>query len=692
MVARSDVVSQLQFLKNPDILIAIAMISIVMMMIIPVPPLMLDFFLAGNLAISVVVMMTVLYIEKTVDLSVFPALLLVTTVFRLSLNVSSTRMILLGRGEEITIIKAFGTFVVGGNYIVGVVIFLILVMIQFLVIVKGTTRVSEVAARFTLDAMPGKQMAIDADLNSGLINEQQAIARREDIRREADFYGAMDGATKFVQGDVMAGMVITAINIIGGLIIGVWMLGLSIGDSAKTFTLLTVGDGLVSQIPSLLISVSTGLIVTRAASEDNLGVDLARELTKYPRALMITSGTLGFLAFTPLPTMPLFIMAALTGFIGYTMSKVKEAKEGEVVDEKKKKEIEKVKKPESVISLLSVDPMELEIGYSLIPLVDAEQGGDLLERVTMIRRQCALDLGIVVPPIRIRDNMQLKPNVYDIKIRGNEVARGEIKPDHYLAMNPGMVTEEIEGETTVEPAFGLPAIWITESQRERADAAGYTVVDPPSIVATHVTEVIKRFAHEIISRQDTQVLIDNLKQNYPAVVEGLIPNIMTIGEVQKVLQNLLKDGISVRDLVTILETLADYGTKTKDIEILTKHVRMALSRQICNQYKSPDGSVSVVTLDPNLEEMLANSMTTIEEEGRIVVEPQMLSKIIDKLSQEMSKAVTVRYEFILLCSSRIRSAFKKLIGNALPNLIVLSYNEITSDTRIQTIGMISVEE
>lgn len=692
MAARSDIASQFTWLKNPDILIAIAMISIVMMMIIPIPPFMLDFFLAANLTISVLVMMTVLYIEKTVDFSVFPALLLVTTVFRLSLNVSTTRMILLGRGGEISIIKAFGTFVVGGNYIVGVIIFLILVMIQFLVIVKGTTRVSEVAARFTLDAMPGKQMAIDADLNSGIITEQQAIARRNEIRREADFYGAMDGATKFVQGDVMAGLIITGINILGGLLVGIWMLGLSAGDAARTFTLLTVGDGLVSQIPSLLISVSTGLIVTRAASNDNLGVDLTRELTNYPRALMITSGTLGFLAFTPLPTIPLIAMSVFTGFISYVLNKAKEAKEVKVVEEKKKEEIEKVKKPESVVSLLSVDPMELEIGYSLIPLVDPEQGGDLLERVTMIRRQCALDLGIVVPPIRIRDNMQLKPNAYAIKIKGNEVARGEIKPDYYLAMNPGMVTEEIEGEATVEPAFGLPATWITESQRERADAAGYTVVDPPSIVATHITEVIKRFAHEILTRQDTQVIINNLKNNYPTVVEELIPNIMTIGEVQKVLQNILREGMSIRDLVTILETLANYGTKTKNIEILTKHVRMALSRQICNQYKSPDGSISVITLDPNLEEMLASCLTEVDEEERIVIEPQLLSKIIDKLSQEMRKAVTVRYEFILLCSSKIRAAFKKLIVNALPSLIVLSYSEITPNTRIQTIGMISIEK
>jgi flagellar biosynthesis protein FlhA len=679
-------------MRNPDILVAIGLLSIIIMMIIPVPPFMIDFFLAGNLTVAVVILLTVLYIEKTVDFSVFPALLLVTTVFRLALNVSTTRMILLGRGGEIAIIKAFGTFVVAGNYIVGIIIFLILIMIQFLVIVKGTTRVSEVAARFTLDAMPGKQMAIDADLNSGLITEQQAIERRNEIRREADFYGAMDGATKFVQGDVMAGLVITGVNIIGGLIIGVWMLGLSLPDAARTFTLLTVGDGLVSQIPSLLISVSTGLIVTRAASTDNLGVDLTRELTNYPKALLITSGALGFLALTPLPTLPLLAMSGFTGFLGYTLRKVKEAKKVEVVEKEKKEEIEKVKKPESVVSLLHVDPMELEIGYSLIPLVDPEQGGDLLDRVTMIRRQCALDLGIVVPPIRIRDNMQLKPNAYVIKIRGNEVARGEIKPDYYLAMNPGMVTEELEGEETTEPAFGLPAIWITESQRERAEAAGYTVVDPPSIVATHLTEVIKRHAHEILSRQDTQVLIDNLKQNYPAIVEELIPNILTIGEVQKVLQNLLKERISIRDLVTILETLADYGVKTKNIEVLTKHVRIALSRQICNQYKSPDGTISVITLDPDLEEMLANSITEVEEEEKIIIEPQLLSKIIDRISQEMSKATTIRYEFIILTSSRIRAPFKKLIANALPGVIVLAYNEITPDTKIQTLGMIKLEE
>ncbi|MFH1449565.1 MAG: flagellar biosynthesis protein FlhA, partial [bacterium] len=686
MAVRSDVINQPIWMKNSDILMAIGMLSIVMMLIIPVPPLLLDFFLVGSLTLGIVTLMTVLYVEKTVDFSAFPALLLVSTVYRLALNVSTSRMILLGRGKEITVVRAFGDFVVGGNYIVGVVIFLILTMIQFIVVVKGTTRVSEVAARFTLDAMPGKQMAIDADLNSGLINEQQALDRRELIRREADFYGAMDGATKFIQGDVIAGLIITVVNIVGGLIIGVWILKYPVMEAAKTFTLLTVGDGLVSQIPSLLVSLSTGLIVTRSATADNLGVDLTRELTNYPRALLATSGALCFLALTPLPTVPLLVLSAFTGFLGLTLKKVKEGKKIEVIAKEKKEEI---KKPESVVSLLQVDPMELEIGYSLIPLVDPEQGGDLLERVTMIRRQCALDLGIVVPPIRIRDNMQLRPNTYAVKIRGNEVARGEIKPDGYMAMNPGIVSEELEGEKTIEPAFGLPATWITESQREKAEMAGYTVVDSPSVVATHLTEITKRQAYNILTRQDTQLLIDNLKESYPAVVSELIPNIMTVGEIQKVLQNLLREKISIRDLVTILEALADNGTKTKNIESLTKYVRVALARQICNQYKSPDGSISVITLDPALEEMLTNSLVEIEGEERIVIKPELLSRIIDKTFQEMSRTVTARYESILLCSSRVRAALAKLVINTIPGLTILAYQEISPDIKVQTIGMVS---
>ncbi|MEW5766768.1 MAG: flagellar biosynthesis protein FlhA [bacterium] len=690
MAVAAEAMPRPQWMKNADVLVAIGIITIVIMMIIPVPPFLLDILLSLNIMVAVVVILTTIYLVKAIEFAVFPSLLLVATVYRLGLNVSTTRMILLGRGEEIGLIKAFGTFVVAGNYVVGVVIFLILVLIQFLVIVKGTTRVSEVAARFTLDAMPGKQMAIDADLNAGLITEKEAIARRQEIRREADFYGAMDGAAKFVQGDVIAGLIITVVNIAGGFIIGAWMLGMSIGDAARTFTLLTVGDGLVSQIPALLISVATGLIVTRAASESNLGEDLISQLMNRPRVLWITAGTLAFLAFTPLPTFPLLSLAIGAGAMAYLMGR--EARVGKEVleKEKKKEEADRARKPESVISLLKPDPMELSIGYSLIPLVDPEQGGDLLERVTMIRRQCALDMGIVVPPIRIRDNMQLKPNVYSILIKGVEVAGGEIKVDHYLAMNPGTVTKELKGEETIEPAFGLPAIWITEGQREQAEMAGYTVVDPPSIVATHLTEVIKRNASQLLGRQETQELLNNIKESYPALVDELVPSVLPLGEVQKVLHNLLDEGISIRDLVTILETLADYASKTKDTDTLTEYVRMGLNRQICNRYKTPERTLPVITLDPKIEEMISQSIQETREGPQIVLKPAIIQQIIASLSGEIKKAAAIRYEVILLCSPQVRRHVREMTKRVAPNLIVLSYAEVSPDVEVEYIGMVKI--
>lgn len=690
MAVAAEAMPRPDWMKNADVLVAIGIITIVFMMIIPIPPFLLDILISLNIMIAVMVILTTIYLVKAIEFAVFPSLLLVSTVFRLGLNVSTTRLILLGRGEEISLVKAFGTFVVAGNYVVGVVIFLILVLIQFLVIVKGTTRVSEVAARFTLDAMPGKQMAIDADLNAGLITEKEAIVRRSEIRREADFYGAMDGAAKFVQGDVIAGLIITVVNILGGFIIGSWMLGMPVADAARSFTLLTVGDGLVTQIPAFLISVATGLIVTRAASEANLGADLTSQLLNRPKVLWISAGTLAFLAFTPLPTFPLLSLAIGAGFLAYVMQR--EARVGEEVleEEKKKEEVARAKKPESVVSLLKPEAMELNIGYSLIPLVDPEQGGDLLERVTMIRRQCALDMGIIVPPIRIRDNMQLKPNSYSIMIKGVEVAGGTIRGDHYLAMNPGTVTEELKGEATIEPAFGLPAIWITEDQRERAEMLGYTVVDPPSIVATHLTEIVKRNASQLLGRQETQELLDNIKENYPAVVNELIPGLLSLGEVQKVLHNLLDEGISIRDLVTILESLADYAPKIKDTGALTEHARAGMSRQICNRYKTPEGTLPVITLDPKLEEMVSQGIQETREGPQLVLEPSIIRRIIASLSGEMKKAASIRYEVILLCSPQIRRQVREMTKRVAPNLIVLSYAEVSPDVEVEYIGMVKI--
>jgi len=561
-----------------------------------------------------------------------------------------------------------------------------LIMIQMLVIVSGTTRISEVAARFTLDAMPGKQMAIDADLNNGVITEQEAVEKRSDIRREADFFGAMDGACKFVSGDVKAGLIITLINIIGGLAIGIWMLNLEPFAAAKKYTLLTIGDGLVSQIPALLISVATGLLVSRAASETNLGEDLTKELTANPKALGITSGALACLGlFTPLPTLPLLILATGAGSLAWIMKKGTSVGEAELREAEDREKAEKGKKPEDVASLLTIDPMELEIGYSLIPLVDPEQGGDLLDRVTMIRRQTALEMGLIVPPIRIRDNMQLTPNTYSIKIKGVEVARGEIMVDNYLAMNPGTATGEVQGRPTKDPTFGLPALWITENDRERAEMLGYTVVDLPSVVATHLTEVIKRNSAEILGRQETQELLDNLKKNYPAIVEELVPGTLSLGEVQNVLHNLLREGLSIRDLLTILEALADCARVSKDTNFLSERVRAALKRQICNQFQE-NGAMNVLTLDPKIEELIANAIT---QEG-LMIDPGVANKILTTITGEVSKQLAKGKQPVMLTSPKIRRYLKELTRRALPNLAILSFDEIVDDVQIQSVGVVRI--
>lgn len=685
-VSRADTLPRLVWIQRTDILVAIFFLCIVIMLIIPLPALVIDASIALNITLAVVIILSVTYVMKVIEFSVFPSLLLVSTVYRLAIEVSTCRLILGGRGEDIGIVRTFGTFVVGGNIVVGIVIFLILTIIQLLVIVRGTMRVSEVAARFTLDAMPGRQMAIDADLNAGYITEKEAADKRVEIRKEADFYGAMDGATRFVQGDVIAGIIITAINIIGGLAIGCFMRGESISDAFRAYTTYTVGAALSAQIPAFLISISTGLLVSRSASVSHLGSDLVQQLSANPRVLWITSGALAFFMFTPLPKLPLLFLSLGIGALGYLIKQSIRLEEEKALEIEKKKEIDMLKKPESVATLLQLDQMELEVGYGLIPLVEPEQGGDLLDRVTMIRRQTALDLGIIVPPIRIRDNIQLKPNSYALKIRGVEVGKGTLRLDKYLAMSAKESDEKIEGEAVKDPAFGLPAIWVDDEQRETAEKAGYTIADPPSVIATHLTQVIKTNAAELLGRQETQHLIDTLKQNYPSVVSELIPNLLSSGEVQKVLQGLLQEGISIRNLLTILETLADWAGKTKDIGFLIERVRKALSRQLMKQYQSIDGILSVITLDPKLESDLISCLQDTPDGEHLIIDPIKMQGILRAVQEEIGK--TIHKQPVILCSPRLRKHIKNLVIKAFPTIGILSYQEISPEVEVQAVGVV----
>lgn len=675
--------------KYSDVFIAVAIITIVVMMIIPLPTVLLDLLLCVNITLALVVIMISIYNVEPLDFSIFPSLLLISTLFRLALNVSSTRLILL-EGYAGEVIMAFGNFVVGGNAIVGFIMFVILIIIQFLVITKGSERVAEVTARFTLDAMPGKQMSIDADLNSGAITDAEAKARRIKIQNESDFYGAMDGASKFVKGDAIAAIIIIIINIVGGFIIGMVQRNLDVVQALQTYTLLTVGEGLVNQIPALLISTATGIVVTRAASDSNLGQDLTSQLFNNQRVFFIASGVLCALAAVPgLPAIPFLILSLTTLFIGYSLRKnAKETVESTLV-EKEEQENEEIKKPENIISLLQVDPMELEIGYSLIPLVDTGQGGDLLERIVMIRRQCALEMGLVVPTIRIRDNIQIKPNAYIVKLKGIEIAKGELLLDHYLAMNSGTVFEEVPGIDTIEPAFGLPALWIPESEREQAELNGYTVVDAVSVLATHITEVIKTHASEILGRQETQNLIDSMKQNNASVVEELIPDLMSVGDVQKVLANLLRERISIRDMATILEVLADYAKLTKDTEILTEYVRHALARQITKQ-NVQNNILPCITLDPVLENMISGAVQRTEHGSYVSLEPLQMQKLSNALNEEIPKLTNLGYQPIVLTSPAIRLYFRKLIERSLQGVVVLSHAEVEPNVEIQVLGVVRV--
>jgi flagellar biosynthesis protein FlhA len=678
--------------RNSDIVLAVIMVSVVIMMILPIPAAILDFLLVVNITASLLMLLLALYVIEPVSLNTFPTLLLLLTLFRLALNVSTTRVILLDADHVPKIVEAFGKFVIGGNYVVGLVVFLILVIIQFVVITNGAGRISEVSARFTLDAMPGKQMAIDADLNSGLIQEQEAKERRQAIQREADFYGTMDGASKFVRGDAVAGLIITAINLVGGIIIGVLQQGRPLVDAAGRYTVLSIGDGLISQIPALLISTGTGILVSRAASTTSLGETIAGQITASPRPLLIAAGLLGFLAVVPgLPGLPFLLVAGIVGGIGYTMVRQDQAGKAaaaavEMTDEAG---IEAPKGPENVMSLLKVDAMELEVGYRLIPLVDTSQGGDLLERITMIRRQMALKMGLVVPPIRVRDNLQLKPKEYRINMRGIDIARGEVQIDHFLAMDSGLAVEPVDGIATVEPVFGLPATWITEDRKEQAEMAGYTVFDVASVIATHLMEVLKAHAPEILTRSDTQALLDNLKQEQEALVSAVVPELLQVSDVQHVLQNLLRDRVSIRDMIPVMESLETHARLTKDIDTLTEYARLALARAICKASLGPDGALSVLTLNPDLENHMAQNIHQTDQGAFVSLEPGLAGVIRRNtrtlVEQQLASGITP----VVLCSSKVRLVFRRLIERDLPQIPVMAYNEVVpTSTEVRALGVI----
>lgn len=675
-------------MKFGDIIVTLAVVAIVAIIIIPIPLGALDILLSFNIALSLLIMIKAMYTEEALEFSIFPSLLLIATLFRLALNITTTRYIL-SSGTAGSLIETFGSFVMQGNAIVGFIVFLIIIIVQFMVITKGSERVSEVAARFTLDAMPGKQMAIDADLNAGLIEDQEARERRKNVQRESDFYGAMDGASKFVKGDAIAGILITIINIIAGFAIGMLTGDLDFAGTLQKYTLLTVGDGLVSQIPALLISTGTGIIVTRAASEGNLGSDLIKQLFNSYKIMFMISGVLVFFAIAGLPRVPFMILAIMFLYLGMNLRKAAIEAKTEVIPDQVTETADEKRKPENVIPLLNVDPIELEFGYGIIPLADTSQGGDLFDRLVMIRRQCALELGIIVPMFRLRDNIQLEPNHYIIKIKGVEIASGEIMFDHYLAMNPGTADEEIEGIDTVEPAFGLPAKWITEEEREKAEIFGYTVVDPPSIIATHLTEIVKRHAYELLGRQDVKKLIDNVKENHPALVEELVPAQMSIGEIQKVLYNLLKEGVSIRDMVTILETLADYCNITRDADMLTEYVRQALSRAITKQFISTQPA-KVITIDQQLEQKIMESIQQTDRGTYIEMEPDLIQSILNNLSHQLQKLINLGEQPIIITAPIVRLYLKRLTEQLTSDLTVLSYNEVDPSVEIESVGMVRI--
>lgn len=676
-------------MKKADFGVAIYLLAAVIFFIIPIPSILLDVMLAINISLAMIILFNALFAKEVLDMSFFPTLLLFTTIFRISLNVSSTRLIL-STGEPGNVVETFGGFVGGGNLVIGAIVFIVLILIQFIVINKGSERVSEVTARFTLDAMPGKQMAIDADLNTGAITEKEARERRTKIQQESNFFGSMDGATKYVKGDATAGLIITFINLIGGTIMGAMNGGLSAMEALQKYGILTIGDGLVSQVPSLLISLATGILVTKASSEADFGSMLVKQLFGIPKVLYIVGATITFLGIAT-PLNPVLFCALGIAFLAAGRKIQKDVKVEEIEEETNADETaaEEIRRPENVVSLLQVDPIELEFGYGIIPLADVNQGGDLLDRVVMIRRQIALELGTVVPIIRLRDNIQLNPNQYIIKIKGIQVTEGEILFDHYMAMNPGYVEEEITGIPTFEPSFHLPAIWITEGQRERAESLGYTVVDPPSIIATHLTEVIRSHIAELLTRQDVSNLISNIKENNPALVDELTPKLLSIGEIQKVLQNLLQEGISIRDLLTIFENLADHAVTTRDTDVLTEYVRQGLKRAISSKYFPANETTSVVTLDPKVEQEIMGSVKQTEQGAYLTLDPEKTKNIMESLKQEVAKLENIGKNPIVITSPIVRMYFKKLTEDYFKDLIVVSYNEVESNVELQSVGMVT---
>ncbi|EQB87782.1 flagellar biosynthesis protein FlhA [Clostridium sp. BL8] len=677
--------------NNLDVVVAFGVILIVLMIIIPLPPAILDVFFAINISISVVILLISMFTTHVLQLSVFPTLLLVTTLFRLALNVSSTRLIL-SQANAGKIVQAFGEFVIGGNYAVGIIIFLIIIIIQFIVITNGAGRVSEVSARFTLDAMPGKQMSIDADLNAGMISDEQARERRKNLQLEADFYGAMDGASKFVKGDAIAGIIVTIINIIGGIIIGVLMMDMGAAEAAATYTKLTIGDGLVAQIPALLISTASGILVTRSGSDDNLGTQVTSQLTAFPIVIAIASFVLFIFAFIPgMPTFIFLVLSAAIGYSSYLLYKEEKAKVVSSMELEEKEIIEtENREPENVMNLITVEPLEIEIGYGLIPLADESSGGDLLQRISSVRRQCAIEMGIVVQPIRIRDNLQLKTNEYIIKIRGTVIARSELMPNMLLCMNPSNEEFSMAGIRTVEPTFGIEALWINKDQREDAEIKGLTVVDPTTVMVTHLTETIKSHCHELLGRQETKLIIDSVKEKYNTVVEELIPDLMTIGEIQKVLQNLLREKVSIKDMVTILECLADNSRNTKDIEILTEYVRFSLGRNICNELIDEDNILTVLTLSPEIENIIGNNIQKSMQGSFPAVNPEVTTELLNSIRDGLNRTYFPNNIPVILVSPRIRPAFRKLIEMVFPNVAILSLNEIPNDIEIRTEGVVAL--
>ena len=692
-MAQSGVI-KLMAQRPQELMVAAGIVTILGVMVMPIPTVFLDLLLSFSITFALIVLMVAVFMLSPLEFSVFPSLLLIITLLRLSLNIASTRIILLNgdRGSSAAgqVIESFGSFVVGGNYVVGTVIFIILVMINFIVITKGSVRTSEVAARFTLDAIPGKQMSIDADLNAGLITEQDARTRRKNLEREADFYGSMDGAIRFVRGDAIAGILITLVNIIGGFAIGVFQQGMDASEAAQVYTLLTIGDGLVSQLPALVVSTAAGLVVTRAVSDKNLPGELVKQLLDQPYAFVIASGILFFFGLIPgLPHFPFLLMSLVAGFIAFY-----KMQDNEKVEQKQllKKEADaKVPIPEKVESILPLDVMELEVGYELIPLVDADRNGELLERIKSIRRQFALEMGFIVPPLHIRDNLQLKSNEYAVLIKGADIARGSIMMGRILAMNPGTTDREIDGINTTEPTFGLPAVWVPSSKKQEAQMAGYTVVDPATVITTHIKETIKRHAHEIMGRQETQALLEKFKETNPKVVEELIPNALTLGKVQRVFQNLLREQISIRDLRTILEKLSDYASLSQDPDVLTEYVRQGLARPITKQYQSNDGTLSVMTLDRGIEDAIEGSIQRSEGGAFLALEPNVAERFLTRL-KAMIENITPNIETspVLLASPGLRMHIRKFTERFLPELVVISHSEVASSVQIKNLGVVDL--